>query len=124
MTSILTNKQGGPVFDGKGALRTITGNGEFRQRLVNVFSTQKYSETIFPEYGFDFISLSNNIDKIDKSIALRSVTVDALNPRNVYGLKELVSIDAQVTGTTGIVSLNILTDDGRKISENIRIGES
>ena len=123
MTSILIDSAGTPIINAQGNMFTVSGNVEFRQRLTNIFSTQRGTETIFPEYGFDYMNYSRSIGRIDRSIGLRSYASDALNPRNVLNMKELVDMSVTVTGTTGFIALNLLTNNGQIISQSLQLGE-
>jgi len=123
MTSILIDSAGTPIIDFQGNMQTISGNAEFKQRLTNIFCTQKYSESLFPDYGFDYASLVKSIGRIDRSLALRSAAIEALDPKNVLDVDELIDLQAIVTGTTGLISLNLRTDAGQIITQTLQIGE-
>ena len=126
MTTMLIGESGTPVIDAQGNLISISGDTEMKQRIANVFSTQKNSETLFLEYGFDTATLLRGSHTISPSLLLRSLAVDALNPKNVEGLNTLYGVETMVSGGIGFVSLTVKDDDGIKFTESLSLytGES
>jgi phage baseplate assembly protein W len=121
MTTPLIDNAGVPVLDAQGNFMYISGINEIKQQMINAFSTQLGSEPLFEEYGFDMISLYQNIN-IDGKIMLKMLTYDCLNPRIMRSIKSIDSCEASVTGTTGFVDLTLTTIEG-KIQTLYQIGD-
>lgn len=120
--SILLEDTGTPIINPNGTLTIISGITEFKQRIINVFSTFLNSEILHPDYGFDFENLSRASTLLDKSTLLKSLAYEALNPENVYNLNEILSLEAIVTGTTGMINVSVSTLDGNIYNSEFSLG--
>lgn len=125
MVSFLVDDAGDIYIDPQGQLVEIEGKDEIRQRIVNLFSTQKGSEIFNPEYGFDRVSVVRT-PFIDEETSLHYHTVEALNPQNLYGISDVYNIntETETSGTEliGKISLEV-TVGGDNIPVSINIGE-
>ena len=111
MTTILVDDSGCPVLDLNGNLLFCSNTAEMRQRIVNIFSTPKGSETLFQEYGFDQIALLRAPSFVDKRLLVHNLILDAVNPRLVSTIKQLLEVDIRIEDSTIKVALNILGSD-------------
>jgi len=121
MTSIFVDKLGIPIIDGQGNILFLTDQLEFKQRIFNIFSTQRGSEPFYPDYGFDIHSATilppNARDQLLKMLA-----TEALNVNAVQDLLAIKKIDAYiVSGTTGIISLDIMDIKGNEYKDTLGV---
>ena len=125
MVSFLTDDSGDIYIDPQGQLVEIEGSDEIRQRIVNLFSTQKGSEIFNPEYGFDKVSMVRT-PFVDDETSLHYYTMDALNPQNLYGITAVYNIKTEIitSGTERIGKINLEVQvSGEKTPVSINIGE-
>jgi len=121
MTSIFVDDAGSPIVDAQGNILIANGEAEMRQRIVNIFSTPKYSETLFPEYGFNFISFMQSPPYVDKRLLLQSLVAEALNNRLVPSIKTINSIGVTIEDNVAEISLSITDKDGQVYENNYRM---
>ena len=118
--SIMVNDVGTPIISKYGKFNLIEEYESFKQRLWNLFNTQLGSVDLFPNYGFDVLSLVT-VNPADIERALYSNTVNALNPENVEGLYEVNDITVSYSNGKGYISMELLTIYGSIYKSRIEV---
>jgi hypothetical protein len=124
MTTFLTDDAGDIYIDPQGQLKELDGVDEVRQRIVNLFSTQKGSEIFAPEYGYDRVAMVR-APLMDDETSLHYYVMEALNPQNLYGISAVYNIQTNVdvsgTDKVGFVSMELQVGNIRT-GINLNIG--
>lgn len=92
MTTVFVDDTGSPIVDQSGKLVFIRQSGEFKQRIMNVMNTQRGSESVKYDYGFNAITLVKGAPNADREMLIKSLILEALNPDEVYYLKTVQSV--------------------------------
>jgi len=121
MVSIFCEPCGSPIVDAQGNLYFLTDRAEFRQRLNNLFNTQVGSEVFYPEYGFDIFNVSQLPPGESKITLLRNMVIEALNVYQVQSLYGIRSVEASITGTTGIVNIQVTDTSANEYTEVLEV---
>ena len=120
MPSVFCEQNGSPIFDKDGNIIIAYDKVEFKQRLLNVFRTQKGSEPLFYEYGFDAIALGFG-PAVQRDYHLTSLVVDALNISNIQDMYGISQINGSVTGSTGIISFTVIDNRENVYEETFEV---
>jgi len=112
--SIMITEQGTPIISRDGNFYNLDEREAFRQRIWNLFNTQVGSSLLFPDYGFDSLSIIR-ANPADRERALYSYVIDALNPDNVEGLEEVLSLNIKYENNVGYLNMVILSIYGERI---------
>jgi hypothetical protein len=120
--SVLLEDTGTPIITPNGNFIVVSGLQEFKQRIINIFSTFLNSEILHPEYGFDFPSLLRENLLDERNNIFRSLAFDALQPKNIFNLAKIISLETSITGTTGFIAVSFTTLDGQSYNSNLTIG--
>ena len=118
--SIFIKDTGEPYVDSKGNLSFFTGDLQFKQRIINLFRTQKDSEPLYLGYGFDHITMVTASPSLRQQLA-EIITADALNVQQVQDLYGIRNIDVTVVGKVINVAFNITATDGTNYSEQFNM---
>ncbi len=106
MPTFFVDQSGTPIIDPHGCLMLITGSTELKQRINNVFNTQRGSESLCVDYGFDLIAFVSTAQYLGPIQALRLSAIDALTPSKIYDMESLDKIECYITGTTGFIDIS------------------
>lgn len=110
MTTIFVDDSGSPIVDQSGKLIFVRTSGEFKQRIMNVLNTQRGSESVKSDYGFNKMALVHGIPNADREMLIKSLLIEALNPQEVYFLKTVQNISVEEVASGIIRAMMMLTD--------------
>jgi hypothetical protein len=119
MPTFFVEQTGTPIIDPHGCLMPITGVTELKQRINNVFNTQRGSESLFVDYGFDLISFISSSQYLNPIQALRIAAIDALTPSKIFDMESLDKLECYITGTTGFIDISCTFSEIGKFNNSI-----
>ena len=109
--SLMLTEVGTPIITKDGLFVYLTDFDAFRQRIWNVFNTQYGTNSMFVDYGFDSLGMKD-VNPNDVRRALYSYTLDALNPKHIEGLNEIIQLEVNYEDSTGTISVKLQSEYG------------
>lgn len=118
------------IFLNPGGSFNITSTGEIvlvpnditnlRQQILNAFNTTRGSHPLFPDYGFDYIKLMQDIHT-PKELLIFSLVLETLNPDKIDGMFELTQVKISIEGTIAYVEIKAKTTKYNTLTEVIQV---
>ena len=123
MSSVLINEGGSPIIDESGNFKMLDDELAMLQRIMNVMLTQKTSEPLNLEYGFDLKRFMEVTNPTNRNLMLRNLVAEAFNPRLVYNMQSLDGVTTSINEDgSANVSIDLTDTAGRVyISNNITL---